>query len=318
LKIFATYSFVLIALSTSFFLIGVQEESKFVDVRYSCPRENGSPDIVYYFKLPDPAITTYPILILCEGSSSQDSLISVTWIFDYFHDQLAAMNMGLILVEQWGIDGSTIDDDVFWNHYSRSQRYFDHMCVINQLENNPPVGWNGELIFLGASEGGPLVSQLTTSYAKTRATVNWVGAADWSWEDELWSFFENYIKKNNIEVVGGPFQSREEYNLLVDFIKKNPSTIERFGGMTYFYLADAFLFPGIEYEKIKSPFLVIMGTEDPSIHSCDQFVEKALATGAPIEYVRVEGMDHYIRNRPDLIQYSFEWIKQQLAIAPNN
>jgi hypothetical protein len=31
-----------------------------------------------------------------------------------------------------------------------------------------------------------------------------------------------------------------------------------------------------------------------------------------IDYIRVEGMDHYIRKRPDIIDQSFEWLKNQL------
>jgi hypothetical protein len=47
------------------------------------------------------------------------------------------------------------------------------------------------------------------------------------------------------------------------------------GGMTYFYHADAFVKESVDYSKIRTPFLVVKGTEDSDIVSCDQFVEKA-------------------------------------------
>lgn len=84
------------------------------------------------------------------------------------------------------------------------------------------------------------------------------------------------------------------------------------GGMTYLYHADAFEKPSIDYAKIKIPFLVVAGAEDSIIESCDQFVQKALDAGAPITYFRVDGMDHYIRKRPDVIDKSFEWLKFQI------
>ena len=80
--------------------------------------------------------------------------------------------------------------------------------------------------------------------------------------------------------------------------------------MTYFYLADAFKKAPTDYDQIRSPFLVVEGTEDPSIESCDEFVRKAKEAGAPVEYIRVEGMDHYIRKRPDIIEESFDWLRK--------
>ena len=53
------------------------------------------------------------------------------------------------------------------------------------------------LFFLGGSEGGPIVTTLTTEYPDiTIATINWSGAGDWSWRDELWAFIEGM--KNEI------------------------------------------------------------------------------------------------------------------------
>lgn len=58
------------------------------------------------------------------------------------------------------------------------------------------------------------------------------------------------------------------------------------------------------------------GTEDSIIASSDLFVQKARDAGAPITYFRIDGMDHYVRKRPDVIDRSFEWLKQQLTWLP--
>jgi dipeptidyl aminopeptidase/acylaminoacyl peptidase len=84
------------------------------------------------------------------------------------------------------------------------------------------------------------------------------------------------------------------------------------GGMTYLYHADAFQKLPIEYNKIQAPFLVVKGTMDSDIESCDQFVQKATEAGAPISYFRIDGMDHWLRKRPDIINQSFDWLKIQL------
>lgn len=281
-------------------------------IRFTCDREDTSSEIVYYFKKPVISVDNYPILILCEGSSTKGELESVMFMFKYFEEQVAALDVGFITVEQWGIDGNMIDEEIFFNHYSRTQRFNDHMQIIKDLENHPPTGWNGQLIFLGVSEGGPLVTALTTSCPRTLATVNWSGAGDWLFEDEVWAFNEDMKKKSGLKTQDGIPSSKEEYDILVEQIKLNPLTTEWFGGLTYFYFSDAFQQSPTKYDQIRSPFLVVQGTEDSTIESCDEFVRKAKEAGIPIEYIRVEGMDHYIRKRPDIIDQSFEWLKNQL------
>ena len=284
-------------------------------IRFTCSRENSEPEIIYYFKPPDLSLGSYPILILCGGSSSKGSIGSEFFMFEYFKEKVAALNAGFITVEQWGIDGKNIDEETFFNHYSRTQRFNDHMQVIKHLESNPPDGWSGDLIFLGVSEGGPLVTSLTTSYPRTLATVNWSGEGDWPWVDEVWVFLEDMKKKSNVDALDGIPSTREEYDALIEQIKTNPSTTDWFAGMTYFYLADAFRQAPTKYDQIRSPFLVVEGTDDPNIDSRDEFVRKAKEAGAPIEYIRVERMDHYIRKRPDIIDQSFDWLKNCLSLS---
>ncbi|MGC2594647.1 MAG: hypothetical protein WA347_00025, partial [Rhabdochlamydiaceae bacterium] len=239
-------------------------------------------------------------------------------------ERVQPLQVGYLTVEKWGIDGNHINETEFWNHYTRSQRLEDHLKVINYLEQHPPEGWNRQLIFIGVSEGGPLVTDLSTICPNTLATINWVGAGVWPWADELWQFFENW-KQNSfwIRLYDAiprwlPFSSdipptRQEFDALIQHIIRNPTPSESMGGMTYFYHADAFQKPAVDYSKIQSPFLVVKGTADSDIESCDQFVQKAQEAGAPITYFRVDGMDHWLRKRPDVIDQSFDWLKQQLS-----
>ena len=288
---------------------------------YERPRA-GEPDIVYY--LSSPKANSFPIAVLCTGSSSKGSVSSVIHFHRYFLQECLDLELGVVSVEQWGVDGNEVNENEFMAHYTRSQRLSDHRTVIKHLEDYPPEGWNGQLIFIGVSEGGPLVTDLSTMCPNTLATINWCGAGDWPWADELWQFFESakqssfWMRLYNAIPRWLPLsldipRTRHEYDALVQHIIRNPAPHQWMGGMTYLYHEDAFQSPPVDYSKIRAPFLVVAGTEDSCIDSSDQFVQKAKEAAAPITYFRIEGMDHYIRLRPDIIQDSFQWLQMQIT-----
>lgn len=297
-------------------------------IRFTLERESGASPIVYYLTKPDLINTPYPILIVCDGSLSKGHLTSVLFMRQYptLAAQIDTLNVGCLTIEKWGIDGNESNEKEFWQHYTRSQRLNDHLRVIHHLQEHPPVGWNGQLLFIGVSEGGPIVTDLSILCPNVIASIVWSGAGDWNWADELWQYFEHW-KKNSfwIRFYAAiprwlPFSSdipstRTEFDVLVQEIIANPSPDLWMGGMTYLYHADAFQKAPVDYSKIKTSFLVVAGTEDSIIDSCDQFVQKALDAGAPITYFRVDGMDHYIRNKPDIIEKSFDWLKLQLSLG---
>ena len=93
----------------------------------------------------------------------------------------------------------------------------------------------------------------------------------------------------------------------------NPSVEKKFMRMTYKYHSDALDYPELDYTKLKKPLLIVAGAKDSIIQSCDEFVHKAHDACANITYLRIDDMDHYIRNRPDIINQSFAWLKEQIA-----
>ncbi len=293
--------------------------------RFTCPRsQEGAPDLVYYLSVPQK--NRFPIAILCTGSSSRGSLYSVVHIHRYFLQECADLGLGVLTVEQWGIDGKAIDEEAFFAHYTSSQRIQDHVDVLHQLERHPPEGWDGQFVFIGVSEGGHLVTHLSTLGFKTIATINWSGAGDASWNEELWAFFETLKQKSWLMWLYDfasrwlPFSweipsSRAQYDALLEQIKQNPRSDLWFAGMTYLYHADALNTAPIEYRKIRSPLLVVVGTEDSILPSTDLFVEKAKSNGVPVTYFRVEGMDHFIRLRPDILADSFAWLEKEIRKA---
>lgn len=293
--------------------------------RFTLPgNKPGMPQIVFYLSKPSKD-NNYPIAILCGGSVSKDSISSIIHVHRYFLQECLDLNMGTVTVELRGIDGAKIDES--WiNYYTRSQRLADHSMVIEHLKQNPPAGWNGKLVLIGVSEGGPLVTSLSTKYAiDILATINWSGADGISWREELWSFIQAAKENlpwwakiclklpNWMKIDLGVPKSREAYDQKLCEILNDPCSTEKcFLGMTYKYHADALCYPEFEYSKIVKPFLVVAGAQNSSIVSSDCFVQQAQAAGANITYLRVADMDHYVRKRPDVIVQSFEWLKENL------
>lgn len=270
------------------------------------------------FYLTTPKVQRFPIVVVCEGSSTQDYIESVWRLHQYVQNDLEDMGLGILTIEKQGIDTDKIDRNRFFAHYTRSRRLRDHMAVINHLLKNPPTGFDGRLIFIGASEGGPLVNQLSVHYPQTLATINWSGAGDWSWADELWAWGEQMRKKHPfLSALYGWWhnvpKTRAEFDAVMDETVRDPSDKRIFLGITYRYHADAINTLKLDYQKIHAPMLVVCGTKDSLINSCDAFVEKSKASHAPITYWRIEGMEHRIsQNKQNLIPKSFEWLKQWL------
>jgi len=288
--------------------------------------EATSPDIVYYFSKPDK--NYFPIAILCGGSSLEDDITSIIHFHRYFLKEFLDLGIGVMTVEQQGIDGININAKEFMDNYTRSSRLSDHRTVIEYVKNHPIRGWNGKLIFLGVSEGGPIVTTLTTDYPEiTLATINWAGAGDFSWREELWYFLKDMnqkipwiIKLRATLPSWMPYsldlylpRSQKDHEEKMNETIRNPSTDLKLAGMTYKYHADALVsYPKTEYQKIKTPYLVVAGEHDSIIKSSDSFVKKSKEAGAPITYLRISDMDHYVRKKENVIKESFSWLKSQL------
>lgn len=295
-------------------LHNVQPTPAQVSARMSIANEDKA-ETVFYLTTPK-AQTKFPIAVVCEGSSLANDLSSVWGLHQYLQKDLESLGLAVLTIEKQGIDADKIDKSRFFAHYTRSERFSDHIGIIDSLLKNPPPGFDGRLIFIGASEGGPLVNQLSIHYPQTIATINWSGAGDWSWPDEIWAWGEHMRKEQPF--LAGLYgwwhnvpKTRAGFDAVMAETMQDPSDQRWFLGMTYRYHADAIKTPSLDYHKIHAPMLVVCGTKDSLIDSCDAFANKAKAANAPITFWRVEGMEHRIsQNKENLIPKSFEWLRQ--------
>lgn len=290
--------------------------------------QKNAPDITYYYSKPKHS-KEFPIAIFCTGSSSEGSVSSVIHVHRYFLKEFLDLGAALITVEQWGVNNNQPNVDEFMHHYTRTQRLIDHKVVIEYLLKNPPQGWDGKLIFVGVSEGGPLVTALAIDYPNiTLATINWCGAGDWNWREELWFFIEDmrvkmlssipmHIRIRSYLPSWMPYsvdlhlpKTRSEYDEVMNQTLADPTPEKQLMGMTYMYHADSLNWPKINYEDIKSPYLVVAGGKDSLVKSIDELVDKSRQAGVKITYLRVPDMDHYVRKRQDVLEKSFDWLKK--------
>ena len=292
----------------------IPDESTFSIAR----NQKDKPDVIYYFSKPKQQ-QAFPITILCGGSEKKEGIASIIHFHRYFLKEFLDLGSGLITVERLGVSGDQVNEEEFINHYTRSQRLIDHKTVINHLIENPPVGWNGKFIFVGVSEGGPLVTALTAKYANiTLATVNWSGAGDWNWREELWAFLQGLSDEVLLSIPPDIYlpRTKEEFDEIMNQTLADPKPTKEFMGMSYMYHADSLNWPKTPYMHITTPYLVVAGENDALIDSIDAFVKKAVEAGVQVSYLRVSNMDHYVRKREDILVKSFEWLRKFINHSP--
>ena len=71
-------------------------------------------------RLSAPKSDSYPIAILCGGSSSAGDVQSIIHFHRYFLQEFLDLNTGVITLEQRGVDGNEVDVKEFMEHYTRS------------------------------------------------------------------------------------------------------------------------------------------------------------------------------------------------------
>jgi dienelactone hydrolase len=282
---------------------------------YSIKRPHaGDTDITYYLSRPKEKID-FPIVVLIGGSSDHNNAASITQFHRYFLRNFDAVGAAALTVEQWGITEHAIDKKIFMAHYTRTQRLQDHRAVIEHIRRYPPRGWNGKLALLAVSEGGNIAVTLAADpNVPVSATAIWSGAGNWSWRDELWAFMRQACSEESAkdEAECQNVSTRQQFDSRLDEVFLHPSSQLYYSNMTNMYMSDAMTYPKPAYKNIHGKLLVVSGVRDTLIQSSDDFYKKAKQAGVNITYWRIEDMDHSIRKRPELIERSFEWMKQQL------
>lgn len=193
--------------------------------------------IYYYLSIPKKE--NYPIVILIGGSIDLTSLKQSWSIIDihrFYLQEIMEIDAGLLTVEKLGINDASYNEKLIFDHYTRSQILFDHEALINNLLQNPPPGWNGEIILWGISEGGYIAQKIAEKYQNNvTLLILWASFLDirnnpnfyWESMQEFYNQFKETSIKNKIIYYCYDTLSYFFELFCISFPKKNTKQFEK-------------------------------------------------------------------------------------------
>jgi hypothetical protein len=287
---------------------------------------NENSEIVYY--LSSPAEVTdagSPLVLLCDGSYCDDKPIrTVLHLHKLFVPLLKDCNVHILSLEKWGVDGKHVDQQQFHAHNTISQRVNDHATIINHLMQVGIDNWNGQLIFIGGSEGCDVITALTLAFAqKTIAAAFLTGIGLHTRQDEIWTWLSQ--QKNDSSWLmrlylwwQGATKQRADFDLHVNYMIEHPDPAQWYLGQTYAYWADVFtrtqetLLP--EFYNLRIPMFIAIGTADESINSTDELVARMQEHQMLVTYRRIDGIRHGIGTHyPAIFDEAAAWLHELLG-----
>ena len=258
--------------------------------RYELHLEDNS-SLVYYIESPKTKFS-YPLVMVIEGSYVQErGPQSVLRLHERFAQSILQIDCGIITLERRGADGDNVDTTRFHLYNTPFQRLADHFRLERHLRATPPENWNGQLVIIGGSEGGPIAIKLAHVINPT-ACIAIVGCGDQSFKDYIWSVIQS------MAVSGMPIENelpsdRIAYDALCEMMKANPDPNQWWFGQTFLYWAGTLdQTEDREFLGLKCPALVVAGSEDIECSSTDRLIARARQNNQDITYLRIEGMGH--------------------------
>ncbi len=269
-------------------------------VRYELTTKQGN--LVYYVEKPDEE-KTYPFLIAIEGSYVNEvGPLTVLRLHEKLSSAILAWGVGLITLERRGADGKQINTDLFHFYNTPSQRLTDHLYLVHHLRKNNPPGWNGKIIILGGSEGGPIAIKLSR-HVNPSVCIALVGCGDQNFKEYIWNVIQQMRPLCYTWV--WPLvcwwcsipNNRSKYDILCEMMKKNPDHKKWWFGQTFRYWADALDQCEVnDFLSLACPCLVVSGSKDVGCSSTDRIVERAKQLDKDVTYACIEYMDHDVLN----------------------
>lgn len=268
--------------------------SLFISYAFSSPIkyeiETSDTKLIYY--LENPKNVKYPILVAIEGSLNINHIQSVLRLHKKIAKPMLDIGIGVMSLERRGIDGEKIEKNIVHRFNFPSQRLTDHVFCIKNLLKNPTENWNGKIIFLGGSEGGPISIKLSHIF-NPEACIAIVGCSDLSFKDYIWEFIKLKFKNSKLSKKSGLPSCYEDYNDWCEYMKNNPDPNKFWFGQSFLYWADAL--DQTEYREflsLKCPSLIIAGSKDTACFATDRLIKKAYNNNQKITYLKIEKMAH--------------------------
>ena len=232
--------------------------------------------------------------------------------------------VGLVTLERRGADGEQIDADTFHFYNTPSQRLTDHLRLIHHLKKNNPPGWNGKIIIVGGSEGGPIAIKLSQRI-NPAACIALVGCGDQNFKEYIWNVIQQI--QSSCYTWQWPLKrwwsslpkNKNEYNLLCVRMEKNPDHTKWWFGQTFRYWADALnQCEANDFLSLVCPCLVVSGSNDIECPSTDRIINRAKQLNKNVTYMRIASMAHDVLNPQwDTLKIVQKFLKNNSLIATN-
>ncbi len=284
-----------------FFLILMTGSLSAAPIRHEF--EVGESSLTYYIESPN-TIRSYSLMVVLEGSFVEElGPQSIVRLHDKLAQSLLDSSIGMVTMERRGVDGELVDADLFHRYNTPSQRLSDHIQLIQHLKARPPQNWNGELIILGGSEGGPIAIKLAST-TDPEACIVLVGCGDQTFAEYIWQVIQSIPSEYK------PVENRAAFEAQIEMMKTNPDPTRFWFGQSFLYWADAL--DQTEYKEFLSlncPVCVIAGSEDIECASTDRLIAMARQREQDVTYLRIEGMGHMALDPQwDVMRQVLKWL----------
>lgn len=260
---------------------------------------------------------SFPLVIFIDGSHMQSVKNNFSVISFLFNQK----DIGVIAIEKRGITKDEVNLDEFLAYDCFENRLEDHVQLINEL-NTKIANWNGQLVFIGSSEGGKIAPKLTLHFAdSTMGTILIGSGGGLPFGEEI----KYQIKQISIEN-GNEFneseldrQIEEKYSMMLS----NPYSLKKYYDKTYQWFASYLRYNLLEdLLSINTPILMIHGVLDTHIpvESADLIKINFDNLGKEnLTYLRDEDLGHSISKRLDifmlLLNFSSEHFHDEAVIS---
>jgi pimeloyl-ACP methyl ester carboxylesterase len=274
--------------------------------------EVGEGRLTYYLDFPND-IGSFPLMVILEGSFVEK--VGPKSVLD-LHRKLVQpvldSGIGIVAMDKRGVDGDQIDVAFFHRFNTVSQRLSDHIRLIQRLKANPPANWNGQLVILGGSEGGPIAIKLAHE-SDPAACIVLVGCGDQTFAEYIWNAIQKIAPSEHRRFAMLP-EDREAYNSQIEMMKEHPDPMRFWFGQSFLYWSDALdQSEHLEFLNLKCPVFVVSGSEDIECVSTDRLVAMAKKQQQDVSYLRIDGMGHdVLQPQWDVMRQVLGWLNSKL------
>lgn len=278
----------------------------------SMPREDGTV-IEGYFSPPEN--TSYPIFILIHGSQHE----SYYSVFCEIIKHINPHGIAVLTLEKQGFRKDSVDIEEYHKTNCQQRRIDDHFIVIDMIRSGYFPDWNGELILLGASEGGMIATKITPKIPEVKALLLFCTGGGITAREEVLLSARKFFSQSGL----WGFELEHELawldNLLEYFIQ-NPDSGSTFLDFTYKWWSGHLSGPRLvdSMLEIECPILYNHGTLDDIIpvESADLLFDEFIQSGKTnLQYNRLEGIDHYMKaDEVKLFGNALQWALQYVTV----